>query len=85
MRFWLTLTLAGLVLLAGCGGSGSETPPPVEPTGADLTTYRPPPVPSASPALEEEEQEEASPKSMDVEEEPARPQRRKRQGQMGPP
>lgn len=75
--------VAGALLLAlGCGGSGSETPPPMEPTAAELSNWRPPPMPAAS-AAPFEEQQEPDPKSTEVEEEPSSPRKRKRPSRFG--
>lgn len=82
MRMPARLSPAVLILClfaAGCGGSSSETPPPVEPTAADLATWRPPPIPTSS-AIPDEE---FAPKSSDPDpaaEEPSQPTGPRRRG-----
>ena len=75
MTVRFALILPAVLLVLGCGGSGSETPPPMEPTAAELSNWRPPPVPTTSAAPFDEPEEE--PKATEVEEEPSTPRKRK--------
>jgi hypothetical protein len=75
MTVRLALFMSAMALVCACGGSGSETPPPMEPTAAELSNWRPPPIPTSSAVPFEENEEE--PKATEVEEEPSTPRKRK--------
>jgi len=58
--------LALVLSVASCGGSSSETPPPIEPSAADLAAWRAPPIPSGTlPSEEETEPRTSDPGSED--------------------
>jgi len=59
------------MLLAACGGSGSETPPPVEPTTPRASAGEEPPEPAKSDETKADDQDEPAPAESDEEPTPA--------------
>jgi hypothetical protein len=53
------------MLMAACGGSGSETPPPVEPTTPRASVGDEPPEPATTAEPEAEDQDEPEPAETD--------------------